>query len=141
MKNDTMLTLTSLLAIVLMSLHLSDDVTRGFDPGGLNNLIGIAILLVWLVGATLLVGRRTGYLILILGSLFAALVPALHFSGKGVGGALAASDGGQFFIWTLLALGVSGAFALILTLRGMWDLRRQKPAASRSAEMLARPST
>jgi hypothetical protein len=139
MKNDTMLTLTSLLAIVLMSLHLSDDVTRGFDPGGLNNLIGIAILLVWLVGAMLLVGRRWGYAILLPGSLFAALVPVLHFSGKGVGGAIAASEGGHVFIWTLLALGVTGSFSLILSLRGMWGLRARKSVAHRGSEAPARP--
>lgn len=125
MKNDTLLTLTSLLAIVLMTFHLTDDVVRGFEPGGLKNLAGIAILVVWLAATLLLVGRRSGYVMLVLGSLLAAAIPVAHMSGKGVGGEIAESAGGYFFIWTLFALGVTGTFSLILTVRGLWNLRRR----------------
>jgi hypothetical protein len=59
MKNDTLLTVTSLLSIVLMTFHLTDDVVRGFEPGELKNLTAIAILVVWAVAALLLVGRRS----------------------------------------------------------------------------------
>jgi hypothetical protein len=124
MKPDRMLTASSLLAIVLLTLHFTDDIVRGFEPGGLNNMIGVAILVVWLVATLLLRGRRIGYAILFLGSLLAAGIPALHLSGKGVGGAIAASSGGFFFIWTLFALGVSGSFALILTLHEARAWRR-----------------
>ncbi len=129
MKPDKTLTITSLLAIVLMTFHLSDDVVRGFEPGGLKNLTGIAILAVWLAATLLLVGRRSGYIVLLLGSLLATGVPILHLSGKGVGGAIAASPGGYFFIWTLFALGVTGTYSLILSARGLWRLRRGPPAA------------
>jgi hypothetical protein len=128
MKSYDLLTVTSLLAIVLMTLHLTDDVVRGFEPGGLTNLSGIAILVVWLVASLLLAGRRSGYVILLLGSLLADAMPAIHMSGRGVGGALAASPGGYFFIWTLFALGVTGTFSAILSLRGLWSLRRQNRA-------------
>jgi hypothetical protein len=124
MKPDRMLTASSLLAIVLLTLHFTDDIVRGFEPGGLNNMIGVAILVVWLVATLLLRGRRIGYAILFLGSLLAAGIPALHLSGKGVGGAIAASSGGFFFIWTLFALGVSGSFALTLTLHEARAWRR-----------------
>jgi hypothetical protein len=129
MKPDNSLIITSLLAIVLMTFHLSDDVVRGFEPGGLKNLTGIAILAVWLAATLLLVGRRSGYIVLLLGSLLATGVPILHLSGKGVGGAIAASPGGYFFIWTLFALGVTGISSLILSARGLWRLRRDPPAA------------
>lgn len=125
MKNDRLLTVTSLLAIVLMTFHLTDDVVRGFEPGGLKNLTGIAILVVWLAATLLLVGRRSGYVILVLGSLLAAAIPVVHMSGKGVGGEIAESASGYFFIWTLFALGVTGTFSLILTVRGLWNLRRR----------------
>lgn len=130
MKSDNILTITSLLAIALMTLHLADDVTRGFEPGGLKNLSGIAILVVWLYATLMLTGRRSGYVILCLGSLLAALMPVVHMSGKGVGGAIAASSGGYFFIWTLFALGVIGAFSLILSATGLWSVLRSKPRSA-----------
>lgn len=60
MKPDNALTITSLLAIVLMTLHLTDDVARGFEPGGLKNPSGIAILVVWLYATHMLAARRAG---------------------------------------------------------------------------------
>ena len=44
--------------------------------------------------------------------------------GAGVGGAIARSIGAFFFIWTLLALGVTALFSVILSVRGLWSLRR-----------------
>lgn len=129
MKSDRMLTVTSLLALVLLSLHLTDDIVRGFEPGGLNNLIGVLILVVWLYAILVLDGRRSSYIVLVLGSAFATLMPVLHLSGTGVGGKIAASDGGFFFIWTLMALGVSGTFSLILSLQGLWRSRRRTATA------------
>jgi hypothetical protein len=124
MKNYELLTVTSLLAIILATIHLADDVRRGFEPGGLENLRGIAILVVWLYGALMLAGRRSGYVLLILGSLLAAVMPIAHMRGAGVGGEIAKSGGGYFFIWTLFALGVTGTFSLILSVRGLWRVRR-----------------
>jgi hypothetical protein len=33
-------------------------------------------------------------------------------------------SGGLFFIWTLLALGVTALFSVILSVRGLWSLKR-----------------
>lgn len=129
MKPDNTLTITSLLAIVLMTFHLTDDVVRGFEPGGLKNLIGVLILVVWLYATLVLAGQRSGYVILLLASFFAAIMPVVHMSGAGVGGEIAESSGGFFFIWTLIVLGVTGTFSLILSARGLWRLRRGQPAA------------
>ena len=129
MNHDKLLTITSLLAIVLATFHLADDVVRGFEPGGLKNLSGITILFVWLCGALVLRERRWGYVILILGSLLAIVMPVTHMLGKGLGGAIAVSSGGLFFIWTLFALGVTGMFSLMLSVDGLWRLRRGQPAA------------
>ena len=125
MRPDRTLTIVSLVAIVLTSLHLADDVTRGFEPGGLENLAGIGILVAWLFATLELAGRRPGYVILLLGSLLAVAIPVVHLSGTGVGGEIAASGGGYFFIWTLFALGAAGGFSLILSVRGLWGPRRQ----------------
>jgi hypothetical protein len=40
--------------------------------------------------------------------------------GAGVGGAIAKSSGAFFFIWTLLALGVTALFSVILSGLGLW---------------------
>jgi hypothetical protein len=44
--------------------------------------------------------------------------------GKGVaGGRIAGSSGAFFFVWTLLAVGVTAVFSVILSARGLWSLR------------------
>ena len=127
MKNSVMLTIASLLSILFFTLHLADDIVRGMEPGGLSNLIGgVLISVVWLYATLVLAERRSGYIILLLGSLLSTAVPVIHMDGEGVGVAsgIANSSGGFFFIWTLLALGVTGLFSVILSARGLWSLRR-----------------
>ena len=127
MKHSVMLTIASLLSILFFTLHLADDIVRGMEPGGISNLIGgVLISVVWLYATLVLAERRSGYIILLLGSLLSLAVPVIHMKGKGVGVAsgIANSSGGFFFIWTLLALGVTGLFSVILSARGLWSLRR-----------------
>ena len=124
MKHDTTLTVTSLLSILLMTLHLAGDVVYGMDSGGPALLIGVLILVIWLYGALALPGRRSGYIILLLGSMFASAMPVIHTTGSGLGGEFAKSDGAFFFIWTLLALGAIGVVSFILSVHGLLSLRR-----------------
>ncbi len=133
MKHNLLLTITSLLSLLFLTFHLTDDIVRGMEPGGLSNLImTVLISVVWLYGTLVLAGRRSGYIILLLGGLLSLGVPILHMKGKGVGVAsgVANSSGGFFFVWTLLALGVIGAFSVILSARGLWGLRRGRPRKS-----------
>jgi hypothetical protein len=59
------------------------------------------------------------------GSLLGALVPVVHMRGSGlVGGEIAGSSGVFFWVWTLVALGVTGTFSLVLSAQGLWSLRR-----------------
>lgn len=130
MKNSAMLTITSLLSLLFLTLHLADDIVRGFEPGGLSNLImTVLISVVWLYGTLVLAERRSGYIIMLLLSLFSLVVPYVHMSGKGVGvtSRLANSSGHFFFVWTLIAIGMLGLFSAILAARGLWSLpwRRQ----------------
>jgi hypothetical protein len=67
--------------------------------------------------------RRWSHVVLLLGSVLAAVMPAAHMLGKGLS-PVAASPGGHFFVWTLFALGVSGGFGVVLSIRAMWGLRR-----------------
>lgn len=130
MKHNVMLTITSLLSILFLTFHLADDIGRGFEKGGLSNLIGgVLISVVWLYGTLVLAGRRSGYIIILIGSLLSLGVPVIHMKGRGVGvgSSIANSSGGFFFVWTLLALGVIGLFSVILSARGLWRLQRGQP--------------
>ena len=132
MKDKLMLTITSLLSLLLLTFHLTDDIVRGMEPGGISNLIGgVLISVVWLYGTLVLAGRRSGYIIIIILSLFSLVVPYIHMSGKGVGVAsrLANSSGHFFFVWTLLAIGVIGLFSAILAARGLWSLQKARRTA------------
>jgi len=123
MKSNVTLTITSLLSILLMTFHVTDDIVHGMEPGGLLILVVTVLISVgWLYGTLVLAERRSGYVILIVGSLLGAVVPVIHMNGKGVG-EIAKSSGGFFFVWTLFALGVTTIFSLILSVRGLWRLR------------------
>jgi hypothetical protein len=121
MKHNGMLTIASLLSILLLTFHFADDIVRGLEPGTLSDLIAVPILVIWLYGTLVLAERRSGYVIILLGSLLGLLVPVIHMKGVGVGGALAKSSGAFFFIWTLLALVVTALFSVILSVRGLWE--------------------
>jgi hypothetical protein len=120
-----MLTISSLLSILFVSFHLSDDIVRGFEPGGVKNITGILILVVWLYATLVLAGRRSGYVITLVASLLGSGIPVVHMRGRGlVGGDIANSGGVFFWVWTLIALGVTALFSFILSARGLWSLRR-----------------
>lgn len=125
MKHSSMLTVASLLSVLLLTFHLADDIVRGFEPGGIANLVGgVVISVVWLCGALMLAGRRSGYIIMFLASLSSLVVPIIHMKGKGVGvtSSLGHTSGHFFFVWTLLAIGVIGVFSVILSARLLWSL-------------------
>jgi hypothetical protein len=50
-----------------------------------------------------------------------------------VGGRIAGSSGIFFWVWTLLALGVTAVFSLILSARGLWSLRRRDGGGTTAA--------
>jgi hypothetical protein len=127
MKQSVTLTITSLLSILLATFHLSDDIVRGFEPGGFRHVSGILMLVVWLYGTLVLAGRRSGYIIILLGSLLGSVMPLAHMRGAGLVGGRVANSGGKFFwVWTLIALGVVAFFSVILSVRGLWSTRRGK---------------
>jgi hypothetical protein len=131
MKRSVLLTITSLISILLMTFHLSDDIRRGFEPGGFRNVTGVLIMVVWLYGTTVLAERRSGYIIILLGSLLGTLVPLAHMRGVGlVGGRMVNSSGVHFFVWTLITLQVTAIFSIILSVRGLWSLPWRRRASS-----------
>jgi len=106
-----------------MAFHLTDDIVRGMEPGGVSTLVGVLILVVWLYGTLVLAERRSGYVIILLGSIGGSGVLVVHMMGAGlVGGEIANSSGVFFWVWTLIALGVT-ALSVILSARGLWSLQ------------------
>lgn len=129
MKHTVTLTITSLLTILFTTFHLTDDIVRGMSPGGLSNLPVVLVLVVWLYGTLVLAERRSGYVTIIVASLLASGLPVVHMTNKGgaVGGGIAESSGAFFFAWTLIALGVTAIFSVILSARGLRSLQRGQP--------------
>ena len=122
-KDNRLLTTASLVAILLFTFHITDDVVRGFEPGGFRQVTGILMMVVWLYGTLVLSGRRSGYIIILLGSLLGSVMPLAHMRGAGlVGGRVAHSSGMLFWVWTMLTLGVTAFFSFILSVQGLWRL-------------------
>jgi hypothetical protein len=67
--------------------------------------------------------RRSGHIIMLVGSLLALGMPVVHVMGAGgvFRGAIARSSPAFLFVWTLHALGVTGMFSLILSVRVLWN--------------------
>ncbi len=127
MKQSMLLTITSLLSILFVTFHMSDDIVRGFEPGGFKNLSGIFILVVWLYGTLVRAEKRSGYIIILLGSLLGSIMPVAHMMRSGlVGGRIANSNGKFFWVWTLYTLGVTAIFSVILSVHGLWSLRKRR---------------
>ena len=125
MKPNAMLVVTSLLSILLLTLHVTDDIVRGISKAQPSN-IALLVLTVFLYGTQVLAERRLGHVIMLLVGLFAAAMPVIHMRGVHYA-EIAKSTGGFFFVWTLWALGGRGGVTFILATRGLWNLRRSKP--------------
>jgi hypothetical protein len=120
------LTVASLLTIILLPFHVAGDVALGLDKGGSGLVfVVVPILLLVACGALLLSDRVSGHVIMFLGGLAALGMPIIH-RNNGFTATVAKSPGGVFFIWTLVALGVTGGLAMILSARGLWNLRSRK---------------
>ena len=126
MKQSVMLTITSLLTLLFLSFHHADDVVRGFAPGKFSNLIPIVFMVIWLFGSKLVLDeRRSGYILILVLSLLASGIPVIHMQGPGIaGGRIANSHGAFFFVWTLIMIGATSLFSVLLAARELWTLRR-----------------
>ena len=82
MKHNVVLTIASLLSILFVTLHTADDIVRGMEPGTLFDLIVVPILVFQLYGTLVLAGKRSGYVIILLGSLLLLVVPVIHMNGR-----------------------------------------------------------
>ena len=134
MKQTAMLTTASMLTILLMTFHLTGDILFKMAPAGLSNLFAVFIFVVLLCGTLLLAGRRAGYIIIFFGSVLEMLVPVIHMKAtRGlISGDIGNSGQAFFFVWGLLALGITATFSLILSARALLSLpwRRSRRAST-----------
>ena len=122
MTHNTMLTVASLLSILLLTLHITDDIVRGISKAESSN-IALLVLVLFLYGTLVLPERQSGHVIMLLIGLLAAAMPVMHMRGAHYG-EIARSPDGFFFVWTLWALGGLGGVTMILSALGLWSLRR-----------------
>ena len=134
MKQTDMLTTASLLTILFMTFHLTGDILFRMAPAGLVNLFAVFIFVVQLYGTLVLGGRRAGYIIIFLGSVLGLVIPVVHMKGtRGViGGDIGNSGQAFLFVWTILALGTTATFSIILSARALLSLpwRRSRRAST-----------
>lgn len=124
MKPDKIAIVVPLLIVALLVSHLSHDIVYGYEPAKVATLFALPIVALWLYAALALAGRGSGYILLIIGSLAAAIVPIIHMSGGGVRQEVIQSSGGFFFVWTLIAIATTASFSVLLAIHGLWSLRR-----------------
>lgn len=130
-KRNLLLPVTSLLSIIFASFHLVDDIVYGSERALLPSVLIVVILSVWLYGALVLAERRSGHIIMLLGSLLGLTVFLVHLTGPGglPGIHIAQLSGAFFFVWTLLALAVVSLISLMLSALGLWSLARPSAAS------------
>jgi hypothetical protein len=128
MKHNLMLTTASLLSILFMTFHLTQDTLHaraGTPEAGGSTLVAVPILFVWLYGTLVLAERRSGHVIMLIGAILAMGMPVIHVIGpRGIfAGEFAKYSGAFLFFWTFIVLGMTGMFSFILSVRGLWSLR------------------
>jgi amidohydrolase family protein len=72
MKHNTMLTVASLLSLLFLTLHITDDIVRGISKAESSNT-ALLVLAVFLYGTLMLAERRLGHVIILLIGLIAYL--------------------------------------------------------------------
>jgi hypothetical protein len=130
MNNRIILTTTSLLSIVFFTFHWVDEIARGMEPGTISSVGGIVILAIWLYGTLGLSDRNAGLVIMLVGAILGTAVPVLHMRGAGMVGRHIVNTSGIFFwVFNLVALGVTSMFSALLAVRGLWrqDWERTDP--------------
>jgi hypothetical protein len=114
MKPRLMLIVASLLSLLLIMFHLTDDVLLQAE-GAVKYPIPVLIFVVWLYATLMLSDRVSGHIIMLLAGLVSAGMIVVHSRGGVVH-----KSGGFFFVWTMFALSATGWFTAILSTRELW---------------------
>ena len=147
MKDRVTLTITSLLTILLLVLHLTIEIVHGAEPGKVSTYTGLFVLAVWMYGTLPLGDRRSGLVIMLLGGIIGTGVTVLHLRGAGLAASrITNSSSGFLWVSTLLTTGVLATFSVFLAARGLVrrptsDARRPTPDARRPTPDVRGPTS
>jgi hypothetical protein len=144
MTLNSIYTRMSLLAIFFITLHYTDDVLRkadGADQGGPAALFMLLLLVVWVYAILVLAERKSGYIISLIVSLLNSIIPIAHLTGLRGDAPLGqiATSSGPFFVWVVIALGVTVIPSLILSAVLLFRPVREKTAAPNRAAVIEQP--
>src|SRR5262247_1955045 len=93
MATGRLLTVTSLLSLILLTLHVSDDIARGISSLNFASMIAVLVAAMLLYSTLTGEGRRAGAVSGFLIGLFALGMPGLHFRGARVPGVVPIREG------------------------------------------------
>src|SRR5258707_9261910 len=93
MKHNAMLTVASLLSLLFLTLHITDDIVRGISKAESSNT-ALIVLAAFLYATLVLPERRSGHVIMLVIGLFAGAMPVMHMRGAHYG-EIAKSPGGR----------------------------------------------
>ena len=125
MKRSVVLIVASLLSLILMIVHLTQDTIYQAE-GSMTYPIPVVFLALWLYATLMASDRVWGYVMMLLGGLFSVGMIVLHARGIVV-----PASGGFFFVWTQFALSTTGWLTIILAARGLGMAIRARRAAPR----------
>ena len=125
MKHNIVLMVASLLSLLFMIVHLTQDTIRQAE-GSMTYPVPVVFLAVWLYATLVASDRIWGYVMMLLGGLFSVGMIVVH--AKGI---VVSQSGGFFFVWTLFALSTTGWLTIFLAARGLGVAVRARRAASR----------
>ena len=114
MRRNVTLALVSLLNLLLLIVHLTQDTLRQAE-GSVEYPIPMLVFSLLLYASLMAPDRVWGYIVMLLGGLFGAAMIVVHAKGTVVG-----KSGGFFFVWTLFALTATGWVTMLLSGRGLW---------------------
>jgi len=127
MKHNVTLRVVSLLTLLLLTFHLTHDTIRQAE-GSMKYPIPVVVFSLWLLAILVSPDRVWGYVMMLLGGLFAAGMIVVH--AKGI---VVRSSGGFFFTWTLFALSATGWVTMILSARALWTAFRARRSGARAS--------
>ena len=125
MKRNVVLIVASLLSLLFMIIHLTQDTIRQAE-GSMTYPVPVVVLAVWLYATLMASDRIWGHLMMLLGGLFSVGMIVVH--AKGV---VVSQSGGFFFVWTLFALSTTGWLTILLAARDLGMAVRARRAAPR----------
>ena len=126
MKHDRVLMVASLVSLLLMMVHLTQDTIRQAE-GSMTYPIPVVVLALWLYATLMAADRIWGCIMMLLGGLFSVAMIVVHARGIVV-----TPSGGFFFVWTLFALSTTGWLTIMLAARGLGVAIRARRAVPRA---------